>query len=272
MDNIMSVVLAPKFLISVLAIIVTLGVYIAVKVIFDKRVKEKRKKGENKTVMHIVLNVVEVAILFIGILTVLQINGINITGLVAGLGIVSAVVGLALQDYLKDIIMGIHILSDHFFSVGECVEYNGREGVIVSLSLKTTKIGDLDDHSVFTVCNRNISEIRRLAERLDIDIPLSYKENVNTVNDTLISACGEIEKIDGVTECRYKGTQSFESSAILYRLRVSCNPEDRADVRRAALSTVQTVLHEAGIQIPYNQLDVHCDVTEKKQNPNFVEK
>ena len=54
--------------------------------------------------------VVKTIIIACAILMVLEINGINVTSLVAGLGLASAAVGLALQDFLKDSIMGVHMV------------------------------------------------------------------------------------------------------------------------------------------------------------------
>ena len=80
--------------------------------------------------LRVALNVLRYLLLLVTILLILQINGINVTSLVAGLGIVSAVVGLALQDILKDVIMGLHILSGRFFSVGDAVRYGIMEGIV----------------------------------------------------------------------------------------------------------------------------------------------
>jgi len=96
--------------------------------------------------------VVKTIIIACAILMVLEINGINVTSLVAGLGLASAAVGLALQDFLKDGIMGAHIVSDHFFSVGDTVKYNDLAGVIENFNMKTTKIRILADDSILSNC------------------------------------------------------------------------------------------------------------------------
>ena len=54
----------------------------------------------------------------IATLFVLQLLGFNVSSVIAGVGIVSAIVGLSLQDALKDIIMGFNIIIDSYFSVG----------------------------------------------------------------------------------------------------------------------------------------------------------
>jgi hypothetical protein len=56
------------------------------------------------TFINLLRNATKYIFLFLGVLIILQINGVNVTSLMAGVGIISIVVGLALQDALKDII------------------------------------------------------------------------------------------------------------------------------------------------------------------------
>lgn len=74
--------------------------------------------------------------------------------------------------------MGLHIMSDRFFSVGDVVKYRDIEGVVIGFTMKSTTIRCIDDRSITTVCNRNISEITRLPKpaQVDIDLPVSYDE------------------------------------------------------------------------------------------------
>ena len=95
-------------------------------------------------------------IIVITVLLILQINGINVSSLLAGVGIMGAVIGLAIQDWLKDIIRGTSILSDNYFSVGDIIRYNGIEGKVVVIGLKTTKIQELKTGYIKSIANRKI--------------------------------------------------------------------------------------------------------------------
>lgn len=145
-----------------------------------------------QTLMHVLVSIVIISL----ILLILQVNGINVSSAVAGLGIASAIVGLALQDILKDVIMGVNMITENFFSVGDVVEYREMDGVVIKLSVRTTKIQSIYDHSVMTICNRNISEIRKCSSMVDIDIPLSYEEDVKKVHTVQEnSGYGQYERI-----------------------------------------------------------------------------
>ena len=71
---------------------------------------------------------------------ILQINGVNVSSIIAGVGVVSVIIGLALQDALKDIIMGVNVLVDDYFSLGDIVKLDDIEGKVVEIGIKNIKI------------------------------------------------------------------------------------------------------------------------------------
>lgn len=247
-----------KVVASVIVIFIT-ALLLIVAQLNRKRYVKKGNKGQAATVTRVIFGIIEIAIVVIGILFLLHVLGINISAAVAGLGIVSATVALALQDILKDVIMGIHILTDKFYAVGDGVVYNEKEGIIKEFSLMTTRIQLIADNSVISVCNRNISEIRKLSDMVDLDIPLSYEEDPRKIHEAFKEIAKEIGKIPKVEKSEYKGTQDFDSSAVIYKLRYYCHPKNRAEIHRGAVKIVQEKFIEKGISIPYNQLDVHID-------------
>ena len=253
-----------QLLTSVVIAVLTILLIILVQKISNRFAKQKRFSGEKSTIFRVISGIFRTFLILVAILLILQINGVNVTSLIAGLGIASAIVGLALQDFLKDVIMGVHIMTDHFYSVGECVELNGQETQIIAFTLKTTTAMSLDDHSIITLCNRNVEMIRRLSDRMDLDVPLSYGEDRTHVDAVLRTVAERIGELQSVSKCDYLGTQNFNDSSIFYRLRIHCDPQKRPDVRRAALLQVRLGLEAENIQIPFNQLDVHMFSDEKQ--------
>jgi len=258
MKELLSKVTSGNFIVSAIIAVVAVIIFFTLDKVNRKNQKSYRNLNDPKII--VIRRLIIAGKIFISLFAVIlicQINGINLTSAVAGLGILSAIVGLAMQDILKDIIMGVHIISDKFFSVGDCVEYGGREGIIVGFTMKTTKIGDLEDHSVITVCNRNITEIRKLDERLDIDVALSYTEDIGKISVIMKDIAKAIEGFENVTKCSYKGLQSFGESAIIHKIRIHCNPTRRAEIRRQAHREILLGFRKSGIEIPFNQIDVH---------------
>lgn len=254
-------IIAPKTLVSLLLSIVVILFVIIVwrlcKKAYAKYVADMDR--EKWTVVRVLIGIFKYVVICATVLVVLQLNGINVSSAIAGLGIASAIVGLALQDVLKDVIMGINIITESFFSVGDVVEYRGIEGVITGFSVRTTKIKSIYDQSVMTVCNRNISEIRKCSPMVDIDIPLSYDEDVRKVHKIMQEISQKIAAVEGIDSSIYKGTERFDDSAVIYKMRFFCQPEKKPDMRRAAIKIIQEGLEKSGMRIPYRQLDVHED-------------
>ena len=73
----------------------------------------------------------------------------------------------------------------------------------------------------------------------------------------LENICREIEGIEGIEGCEYKGTQEFADSAVIYKIRLYCPPEQRPELRRKALHIIQEGLEKEHIHIPYRQVDIH---------------
>lgn len=217
----------------------------------------KNLNRNKKNIAHLVSGVFKYCFTCGVILVILQINGVNVNSAIAGLGIASTIVGLSLQDLLKDIIMGVNITSEDFFSVGDVVKYKDIEGVVVGFSARTTKIKNIGDSSVITICNRNISEISRCGGFFDVDLPLSYGESFRKIKDVMLKICDRIKGMPEISDCEYKGADSFDSSAVIYKLRVHCNLEHRHDIKRSAIGIIQEELEEASIEIPFTQIVLH---------------
>lgn len=224
-----------------------------------KKACKKYLSGLDKdkhTVARVLVDIVKYIVIISLILLILQVNGINVSSAVAGLGIASAIVGLALQDILKDVIMGVNMITENFFSVGDVVEYREMEGVVIKLSVRTTKIQSIYDHSVMTICNRNISEIRKCSSMVDIDIPLSYEEDVRKVHTVMGRISEKISALEGIERSVYKGTEKFDEYAVIYKMRFFCPPEKKPDMRRSVMKVIQEELAAEGIRIPYRKIVV----------------
>ncbi|MBR6922153.1 MAG: mechanosensitive ion channel family protein [Clostridia bacterium] len=240
-------------------IILTVAAVIVLTIVYRKlRAKQEKLNDLRKTSTYrIIYRIIRALIIITGVIAVLQSVGINLIGLSASFALVVLLLVLAVKDALQDVFAGFVIMSDKFFNVGDAVEYEGNEGIIVSFTARTTKIEFLEDRSVLSVANRNISKIRKLTHLVDIDIPLPYELGRKEAFSVLSSICEKIRLLEGVESCELKGTQDFGASAVIYKIRFFCEPHDRPDIRRSVLKTIQDGLEKAGIRIPYQQIDVH---------------
>ena len=241
-------------------IIVLLNIFIYEmlnRLIFKKEHKSKKISNRNKTYLKLLSSVVRYSLIAITIIIVLQINGVNVDSILASAGIVGIIVGFAVQDALKDIIRGTTILTDHYFSVGDIVQYGDIMGKVISVGLSTTKIKDIRTFNIVSIANRNIEQIQVVSDSIDIMVPLSYELPINKAEEIMDEIVKEVNKIQEVTEVAYKGISNFKESNIDYYLNVHCNPEIRRIVTRIVNCTILRVLERNHVEIPYNQLDIH---------------
>lgn len=250
-----------KVIRTIVMIAVAYIIYVVINTIVGKAIDRysRRKHIDNKakTYIKVLKNVFKYLFLMFVVVVLLQLNGIDVSALVAGLGVAGVVGGFALQDTLKDLIMGVNIIIEDFFNVGDVIKVGTVEGKVVSFGLKSTKIQNLDNNDIVTIANRNISEVSKVSDWKDLNIPTSYDDKIEDVENALEKAIDEIKKIDDVTGCEYKGVTEFGSSSIDYRLRIYCKPERKLQIRRDALRIIKKTFDISGITIPYTQVDIH---------------
>lgn len=257
LENILSNSLVKSCIVVLISILIN---EILNRLIFRRQSKNKKISNRNKTYLKLLSSIIRYALIIVTILIILQINGINVDSILAGAGIVGIVVGFAVQDALKDIIRGMTILTDRYFSVGDVVQYQDIVGKVMSVGLSTTKIKDIKTFNVISIANRNIEQIQIVSDSIDIMVPLSYELPINRAEEVMSEIVEEVKKIQDVTEVAYKGVSNFKESNIDYYLNVHCQPELRRIVTRMVNCTILRVLEKNKVEIPYNQLDIHVSV------------
>lgn len=245
---------------TLIIIIISIIIYRAIYKIFAKTIKSKinnKVSKKNQTYLKLITSIIKYVFIIITTLIVLQINGINVSSLLAGVGIAGVVIGLAIQDALKDIIRGFAILSDDYFSVGDIIVYNGITGKVKELGLNSTKIQDIYTGNIVTIANRKIEEVSILSENIYINIPLSYELKLKKAEKVINEIIDEIIKNENTYNVRYLGVNNFNDSNISYLIGLDTSVDKKLQVRRDALNTILRTLEKNNIEIPYNQLDIH---------------
>ena len=247
------------------AIAIAVGVLTVIMLVirkFSKKAKETFNSGKQATVSQVILNTIRLFVIVIFVIALMNILGINVSGVSAFIGIIVFVIGLAIQDFLKDIVMGIHILSDKFFDVGDIVLYDEIEGIVEEFTLTSTKIRTLVDGSVYSVANRNIEKIKKLSSLINLKLLVGLEEKVEIVEEVLKAACIKIAALDGIESAKYLGFDGYASSGCNYIVCVRMkNAADRLNIKRAAMRVINIELRDNNIEVPYEHV-----VISKKDN------
>jgi small-conductance mechanosensitive channel len=111
--------------------------------LIGRRVAEEQGSGALANAMAIIRVLVSVAVFAIAIILMLDNLGVNVTALVAGLGIGGIAIGLAAQGIFSDLFAALSILFDKPFKKGDTIRYDQSTGTVERIGLKTTRIRSL---------------------------------------------------------------------------------------------------------------------------------
>lgn len=235
-------------------------IYLAITKFLSKKEQQSTKfvsAKKNKTFIRMLKSVVGYLLATVTVLMVLQIYGVDVTSMLAGVGIVGIIIGLALQDGLKDVFRGFDIISDNYYSIGDVIVFGGNTGQVVSITLRTTKIKDINTNNVVSIANRKIDQVEVVSDAIFLNIPIPYEVPLEKADKILSSIIPVLKKDKDIIDAEYKGLNKLEDSSMNYLFLVNCPPAQKLKVRRKALHTIVATLAENKISIPYPQLDVH---------------
>lgn len=246
-----------KLGISIALIIVSIAIWKQASHYSNKALTGADTSASKKTSVRLTTGIFKSFLVLLTIAVVLQVNDIDVPGIITGLGVAGVVVGFALQDLLKDIIMGLAIMWESSFSLGDVIDVNGEQGEVIAFNLKSTRIRSITSSNIITYCNRDVATVEVVSDQMDIDAPMGYDVEPRRAREVCEQITQRCRGILYVTSAEFKGTQEFGDDAIIYRVRLHCRPAKRHDVYRAAHAVVQDVYEEQGLEIPFRHLDVN---------------
>lgn len=111
--------------------------------------KEGEKKRED-TLIKIFNSILNLIIWVIAIMAILPEFGMDVTSLLAGVGLLGLAIGMGAKNIIADFLAGIFIILEDQYRVGDSVKIAGVEGVVKNLNLRRTIIKDTDgiEHSI----------------------------------------------------------------------------------------------------------------------------
>ena len=153
---------APRFIIALVIFLVS---WILARIIYHILLGVGRKVHEEKSqVLRLAAATSKVATMFIGCITALGTIGVNVTALVAGLGLSGFALGFALKDALSNFLAGALILIYRPFGKGDKISVSGGEGEVVEVNFRYTVL--LDSGNTYLIPNSTLfTNLIRVAGR-----------------------------------------------------------------------------------------------------------
>lgn len=211
----------------------------------------------NVKIPPFLLDISEWFILLIVIfITIRLVFGVELTGLLVTSTVASAIIGLALQDTLGNLISGISLQIEAPFSVDDWVEIDGIEGIIVRQNWRTLTLLTREDHRVMltnsTVAQSKIINYSRPTNRQiqTVYLTLSESYSPNLVKEVLVEAVMGLEDVKLHPRLR-SHVKSMQDGCVTYGLSFWLDDySDKIIARDKVLTRAWFALHRAGIHIP----------------------
>lgn len=260
------------FLIHIgIAIAIVMVGYIIIKVVCSilKKILSKSKLDE---VIHtFVINCSRVVLWVIVLVTALNYLGIPPGALLTVVGTAGVAVALALKDSLGNFAGGILIIVTKPFGKGDYIEDYQTAGRVEKIDLLYTTLITFDNKMITipngklansTVVNYSRAENRRV----DCNFEIGYGDDIIQAKE-ILKEVAESNPIILTDREIVIGVSGHNDSSIAIDLKVWCKTEEYWTVKYFLEEQVKRSFDEAGISIPYPQIDVHLSGNQKKLSP-----
>lgn len=257
-------ILTRKVIAPIVIVLVGILVYLFLHSILKRSFKVKIGRMDDRkrvTILKLIDNISKYFIIIVCILLILGEFGVDTKSLVASLGVVGVVIGLALQDTLKDFVSGLFIITEDQYRVGDTITVGGFKGEVVSLGLKTTKVKAYTGE-IKIIANHNINEVinHSLEESLAIvDVSVAYESDLEQVEAVLKNVAERLsnELSDLKEPIEVLGIESLDDSGICYRLTATTVAMKQYGIQRRIRKEIKQEFDAQKITIPYPQVVIH---------------
>ncbi len=213
----------------------------------------------DRTIRPLIAELIRYSILGVTLVIVLGQFGVQTTSILAILGAIGLAVALALQGTLSNIAAGVMLLWLRPFNVGETIESDDMIATVVEIGLFATRLKSYDGIFIFmpnsNLWNARIRNFSREATRMvEIKIGIAYEANIQQARDALLAAAKDDRVFDEPAPTVF--VAGLGASSVNLTLRVWVAGPNWWPVNIDLTERCKLALDSAGIEIPYNKLDV----------------
>lgn len=223
---------------------------------------KRTRPDESEVLDKAIGRIIYIAGVTLAAFTALALLGINVSTLLASLGITSLVLGFALKDTIEQAISGTLLLFQRPFKVGDVIEIDNVEGVVTDVDIRTTNLRTLDgvhvlipNNRVFQAVIRNKSHYK--ARRFEMTLTISTNNDLAGANRAMLAA---VTTVPGVLAepAPSVAFDNFTDSAVrtVVRYWVDTTMSDAQATRNAVTRAITLTIAGAGIVSAYPVADV----------------
>ena len=222
----------------------------------------KPKNHRARSIISIVQSLLKYLACIVIICWGLSILGVNVSTIVASVGIIALIVGFSAESLISDVVTGAFMLFENQYNVGDIVEVDNFRGTVTSIGIRTTCIADPGDN-VKIVNNSAMKNILNRSDRVsrsvsDIAIPYAtdlekLESLIPALMQSIYEAHSEMMKAPPV----YLGVQALADSAVILRFVVNVEEKDIYSGARTLNHDLLLGFRRLGVECPFPQVDVH---------------
>lgn len=233
-----------------------------------------RSRRVSSGVRQLAIRALRLVIVSFASITVLGQLGINVTALIAGLGIAGIAFGFAARDTLENFIAGVTILADGPFKVGDNIEVQETFGTVEEITLRSTRVRTLDNEIAILPNAKMITEKiinHTMLNTLRVSIPfgIAYKESPDEARRVITESIGPDDRLDPNYPPKIAVIE-LSDSAVSMELRLYLRETVmEVPVREEYQELVFTTLKAAGIEIPFPHLQLFIDEAKAFKGSQF---
>ena len=225
--------------------------------------KMMSRRSVEASLFSFVDSLVNITLNFVLLIIVISILGIETSSFVALFASAGVAIGMALSGTLQNFAGGVMVLVFHPYRVGDVIEAQGFVGCVKQIQIFNTILVTPDNQTIIipngalsTGSMKNYSA--ESSRRVDLNVEVAYgtkTDEVRTILMNLIAADERILKTDDKAPAIPMTAMS--ASSIVFQMRMWTSSADYWGVLFDMTENVYNTLTEAGIEIPFQQLDVH---------------
>lgn len=246
------------------AVLFAIGVQL-IKLIRKIIKKSMQRANAELGAVQFVDSFVKAALYVLLVLTLASSLGVDAASIVALLGSAGVAIGLAVQGGLSNLTGGVLILMLKPFKVGDYIKEgtSGNEGTVTEIQIFYTKLLTPDNQAIIlpngNLANNSLVNVTaQECRRMDITVEVSYKADLKRAKEVLLKVLQEDEAVLKDKDMRVFVSE-LGSSGVKLGVRCWFKQADFWTGKWRITENCKLALDEAGIEIPYNQLDVHLD-------------
>lgn len=242
------------------AVILTIGILLS-KLLSKIIASAMSRSNVDKAAKNFLVSFIRIILYVVVIIMALSVLNVPMSSLITILGAAGLAASLALQNCLTNLCGGFIILFSKPFSAGDTVELDGTVGKVKVIGLLYTTICTFDGKTVLFP-NGKLTDTKLINytdtpnRRVDLSFDISYSSDYNMARQLILTAASENKMIlsDPAPVVRMK---SHKESSISIDVLLWVRNEDYHETRYAMTEAVKSLFDKYGIEIPFNQLDVH---------------